>query len=69
MWWHLSIFKSSNHSIVNSIRQHIGVVNQSMIYYRINHLLKFTRIRVKGNLPRQRQILLLYDFSAPVQAE
>ena len=40
-----------------------------MINYRINHLLEFTRIGVKGNLSRQWQILLLDDFSTPIQAE
>ena len=35
----------------------------------MNHLLKFTRIGVKGNLPRQRQILLLDDLSTLVQAK
>jgi len=68
-WCRLSLFESSNHSVVYVVGQHVGVVNQSMINCRINHLLKFTRIRVKGNLPKQREILLLDDFSTPAQAE
>jgi len=68
-WGCLSFFESSNHGVVNGVGQHIGVVNQSMINCRINHLLKFTRIRVKGELLRQWHILLLDDLSTPIQTE
>jgi hypothetical protein len=67
--WCLSFFESLDHNIVNSIGQHIRVINQSMINSSINHVLQFTRIGIKGNLPRQWQILLLDDFAAPVHAE
>jgi len=68
-WWCLSFFESLDHSIVDSIGQHIGVINQSMINSCINHVLQYTMIGIKGNLPRQRQIMLLDNFPTPVYAE
>ena len=68
-WWCLSFFKSWNHIIVNSVGQHIGVINQSMINGSINHVLQFATIGIKSNLPRHRQILLLDDFPAPVHTK
>jgi len=64
-WWCLSFFESLDHSV----GQHIGVINQNMINCRINHLLQFTKVGVKGNLPRQRQILIIDDLPTPVQAK
>ena len=64
-----SFIKSSNHNIVNSIGQHIGVIDQSKINSSINHVLQFTRIGIKSKLPRHRQILLLDNFPAPVHTE
>ena len=51
--WCLPFFKSLDHGIVNSIGQHIGVINQRTINSNINHLLQFTglgsKVTCRGN--------------------
>ena len=45
------------------------ISTQSTVDSTINHLLKFTRIGFKSNLPRRWQCILLDHFAAPVYAE
>jgi len=69
IWWQLSFLKSSSHGIENRIGQHTSLIDQSTVNSIINHVLKFTRIGIKGNLLRHRQCFLLDHFTAPVDTE
>jgi len=64
--WLLSFLGSSSHSIENRIGQHTSLIDQSTFNTIINHVLKFTRIGVKSDLPRHRQCFLLDHHTTPV---
>ena len=67
--WQLSFFESPSHGIENCIGQHTSLVDQGTVDSTIDHVLEFTRIGVKGNLPRCRQCFFLDHFATPVYAE
>ena len=67
--WQLSFFESSSHGIENRIGQHASLVDQGTVDGTIDHVLKFTRIGFKSNLPRSRQCLLLDHLATPVYVE
>ena len=68
IWWQLS-FESSSHGIKNHIGQHTSLVDQGKVDSTIDHVLEFTRIGIKGNLPRGRQCFFLDHHATPVYAE
>ena len=67
--WELSFLKSSSHSIKNRVGQHTSLVNQGTVDSIIDHVLEFTRIGFKSDLPRCRQCFLLDYLATPVDAE
>ena len=67
--WQLSFFECSSHGIENRIGQHTSLVDQGTVDSTIDHVLEFTRIGVKGNLPRCRQCFFLDHLATPVDAE
>ena len=67
--WQLSFFESSSHGIKNRIGQHTSLVDQGTVDSTIDHVLEFTRIGFKGNLPRGRQCFFLDHLTTPVDAE
>ena len=69
IWWQLSLFESSSHSVENRIGLHTSVIDQGTVNSTINHVLKFTRICFKSKLPRSRQCFFLDYFATPVDAE
>ena len=69
IWCQLSFFESSSHNIENRIGQHISLVDQGKVDSIIDHVLEFTRIGFKGNLPRCWQCFFLDHFATPVYAE
>ena len=69
IWWQLSFLESSSHGIEHQIGQYTSLVDQSTVDSTINHLLKFTRIGFKSNLPRRRHCILLDHFAAPIYTE
>jgi len=69
IWWQLSFFEISSHGIENRIGQHTSLIDQGTVNSTINHILKFTRIGFKSNLPRHRQCFLLDHLATPVYAE
>jgi len=68
-WWQLSFFESSSHGVENHIGQHTSLIDQGTVNSTINHVLKFTRIGFKSNLPRRRQCFLLDHLATLVYAE
>ena len=52
--WQLSFFESSSHGMENCIGQHTSLVDPDTVDSTIDHVLEFTKIGVKGNLPRGR---------------
>jgi len=69
IWWQLSLFESSSHGVENHIGQHTSLIDQGTVNSTINHILKFTRIGIKSNLPGSRQCFFLDYFATPVDAE
>ena len=69
IWWQLSFFESSSHGIENRIGQHTSLIDQGTVNSTINHVLKFTRIGFKSNLPRCRQCFHLDHLTTPVDTE
>jgi len=67
--WQLSLFESSSHSVENRVGQHTSLIDQGMVHSTINHVLKFTMIGIKSNLPRSRQCFFMDYFATPVDAE
>ena len=67
--WQLSFFKSSSHSIENRIGQHTSLIDQGTVNSVINHVLEFTRIGFKSNLPGCRQCFFLDHLTTPVDTE
>ena len=65
----MSLLVSSSHGIVNGIGQHTSLVDQGTVDSSIVHLLKFTRMVFKINLPRHWQRILLDHLAAPVYAK
>ena len=68
-WWYLSLFESSSHSIKNRVGQHTSLIDQGTVNSTVNHVLKFTRMDFKSNLPRHRQCFLLDHLTTPVDTE
>ena len=69
IWWQLSFLESSSQGIKNRIGHHTSLVDQGTVDSTIDHVLEFTRIGFKSNLPRHRQCFLLDHFATPVYAE
>ena len=69
IWWQLSFFESSSHDIENHIGQYTSLIDQGTVNSTVNHVLEFTKIGIKSNLPRHRQCLLLDLLATPVYAE
>ena len=69
IWWQLSFLESSSHGIENRIGQHTSLIDQGTINSTINHVLEFTRIGFKSNLPRCQQCFLLDHLTTPVDTE
>ena len=67
--WQLSLFESSGHGIEHRIGQHTSLIDQGTVNSIIDHVLKFTRIGVKSDLPRGRQCFFLDHLTAPVNTE
>ena len=69
IWWQLSLFESSSHGIENRVGQHTSFVDHGTVDSIVDHVLEFTRIGFKSDLPRRRQCLLLDYFAAPINTE
>ena len=67
--WQLSFFESSSHGIGNRIGQYTSLIDQGTVHSIIDHILKFTKIGFKSNLPRCRQCFFLDYLTAPVDTE
>jgi len=67
--WQLSFFESSSHDIENRIGHHTSLIDQGTVNSIINHVLKFTRIGFKSNLPGCRQCFLLDHLATPIDTE
>ena len=67
--WYLSFFESSSHSIENHVGQHTSLIDQGTVNSTVNHVLKFTRIGFKSNLPWCRQCFLLDHLATLVDTK
>jgi len=54
IWLQLSLFESSSHGVENRVGQHTSLVDQGTIDGIVDHVLEFTRIGFKSELPRHR---------------
>ena len=69
IWWQLSFFESSSYGIENRIGQHTSLVDQGTVDSFVDHVLEFTKIGFKSDLPRRRQCFLLDYFADIVDTE